>query len=356
MTRILLRSLRFEHWPEADRTAWTDAFAEGDLFDGRGAGTHLSDRSRRTIRQGYARWLAFLARYDAALLDLSPADRVGDVSVRAFIDDLTHRCAPVTVWNDVKTLYDALRLMVPDKDWSWLRHVKARLERKLPRRSTRPVVDSACLVELGLQLMERAKAAGPADDRETLRQYRDGLCIALLALRPLRRRTLSRLRIGKQLQSVGNVWHLILEPEDMKNRTAVEFRFPDLLVPYLEHYLAAIRPRFLNALQHDGLWPSCKGSAMSDAGLYEAICKRTRSHFGFIVFPHAFRHAAATTTALHDPEHVGDARDLLAHRDLRTTQEFYDLARNVEAARRHAVTLANRRARLAHERPTPERS
>jgi len=227
------KSLPFADWPAADRAEWERAFVEGDVFDGRGPGAHLAPRSRLTIERGYARWLAFVAQHDAASMQLDPASRVTPVGLRAFIDAQSARCSPTTVWNDVKSVYDAMRLLAPDHDWTWLRTVKARLERRLPPRRAGPVVDSGRLLDLGIRLMDEAIGKAVLAERPALVAYRDGLIIAFLAMRPLRRRTLACLRIGRQLQQIGETWVLVLEPEDLKNREPAEFSFPAILVPYL---------------------------------------------------------------------------------------------------------------------------
>ena len=345
MSRVR-RSLPFRDWPDQDQAAWKSAFADGDVFDGRGAGAHLAPRSRVTIERGYARWLAFLMRSDPVSLGEPPADRIDRARVKAYIDEVAARCSPVTVWNDAKSLYDALRLMAPDRDWNWLRAVKAHLERRMPVSRSAPVIDSGRLLDLGMELMNGVGQAGEGAGLCALLQFRDGLLTALLTARPLRRRTLAGLRIGRQLRQIGETWMLVLEPEDLKNREQAEFLFPDILVPYLEGYLYDVRPKIHGAVDHDGLWASPKGGAMTHGAIYAAVRRRTREAFGQPLNLHAFRHSAATTIAVHEPHNVGVSRDLLTHKDLRTTQQYYDMARSLAAGRTHADQIAKLRDRL----------
>ncbi len=340
------RSLPYQDWPPEDRVAWERAFAEGDIFDDCGAGAHLAPGSRVTIQRGYARWLAFLVNSESTALREPLVGRVNQARLRTYIDSVSARCSPVTVWNDAKSLYDALRLMVPQHDWSWLKSVKARLEQQIPVGCSGPVIDSGRLLDLGISLMDGAVQAGEGAELSNILQYRDGLIIALLAARPLRRRTLARLRIGRQLQRIGESWVLVLEPEDLKNKEHAEFPLPDFLVPYLEGYLREIRPRIHGAMAHDGLWASPKGGAMTHGTIYAAVRRRTKEAFGRPLNLHAFRHSAATTIAIHEPGQVGVSRDLLTHRDLRTTQRYYDMSRSLAAGRVQANQIAKLRSKL----------
>src|SRR5262249_28781466 len=148
----------------------------------------------------------------------------------------------------------------PDRDWAWLKGVKARLERRVqPRRA--PHMDSGRLLDLGIRLMDGAIGVLPS--RQALLDYRDGLIIAFLAFRPLRRRTFAVLTIGRQLRQIGTTWMIVLSPDDLKNHRDAEFTLPEMLVPYLARYLEEVRPIFFGSSNHPGLWPSAKGRPMS---------------------------------------------------------------------------------------------
>ena len=46
---LIRRSLPFDAWPEADRIAWTEAIAEGDMFNGRGHAAHWAATTRYNV-------------------------------------------------------------------------------------------------------------------------------------------------------------------------------------------------------------------------------------------------------------------------------------------------------------------
>jgi len=83
--------------------------------------------------------------------------------------------------------------------------------------------------------------------------YRDGLMIALLALRPVRLRTFSLIRVGTHLRQVGEEWRMVFEGPESKSGRAFEITVPEKLVQSLEYYLQEIRPKFTGADRHDGM-------------------------------------------------------------------------------------------------------
>lgn len=346
MTRRSRLALPPRDWPARDRYLWDMACAPGDVFES-GIASHLSPRSRNTIERGYARWLAYLVRVEPPVLDLQPEDRITRARVKAFVDDLSHRCSPTTVWNDIKALYDMARFMVPATDWTWLKSVKATLERRIERRHS-TVIDSDRLVELGFALMAEGDQRLQVSTLAAALTYRDGFLIALLAYRPLRRRTLAALTIGQQLRQIGTTWMLVLDAADLKNRRDAEFPWPEPLVPALERYLADIRPLFPDASSHAGLWPSAKGRPMGEEAIYETVRNRTKAALGVAVNLHAFRHSSATTIARHVPEALDIAFPLLTHADPRPTERYYNLARQIEAGRSQTVIVEQLRARMRH--------
>ena len=87
------------------------------------------------------------------LLNGSRSDRI-----RAFRAHLAETNAPRSVAGTVGALYHAARLMMAERDWSWLRAAKKRLDRDVP--SCRPsgrVITSLQLLEVGEELMEESK-------------------------------------------------------------------------------------------------------------------------------------------------------------------------------------------------------
>lgn len=332
------KTLPFGDWPEADRTAWEAAFAAANLFDGRGPAAHWSLGSRTSVRSGYSRWLGYVRAVQPNVLDLPPADRANPNHIESYVEVLRAEVSPTTVWNYVKHLYDALRVMAPRRDWSWLKAVAANLELEIrPAAKRHRMVDADRLLDLGLRLMDGADLDGGALAGPI--QYRDGLLIALLASRPIRRRTIALMRLDQHLVKIGKRYVLCFERTDVKNKRPVEFYLPERLTCYIDDYVGGVRPRFPGAGSHEGVWASAKGGPMHPEALNDAVKRRTAAAFGHGINLHLFRDCAATTLAVHDPSHVACAKDVLGHSDSRTTERHYNQARSLEASRSYNATL-----------------
>jgi integrase len=343
-------SLPFADWPAADRVAWQAATEAGDLFDGSGPAAGWAPSTRAGVCYDYGRWLMFLARHEPVTLDQPLALRPTPERIGAYLNHLATTVGSVSRHGYLRHLADALRVMAPGQDWTWLRRVVARLEaQRRPRPKPPRLIEAGRLVELGYALMQAAERRLDEAENDTtaLLDYRDGLMIALLAARPLRRRNLAMITIGRQLIRVGDAWHLVFAADETKTGQPIEAVLPDRLVPYLVRYLGAVRPRFPGADRHAGLWAGLKGRAITGQAIYDAITQRTRAAFGRAINPHLFRDCAATTIAIKAPDQIGVARDLLGHASLVTTEQYYNQARSIDASRLLARVLVHRRTILA---------
>ena len=109
---------------------------------------------------------------------------------------------------------------------------------------------------------------------------------------------------------------------------------------YLTHY----RPLFPRAKADAALWLSSKDGALGAGAIYDLVCRRTQTAFGFSIPPHLFRTIAATTIAREAPKKIAVARDLLTHAKLDTTLRHYAQAQTMQAARDHGALIAHLRA------------
>lgn len=144
-----------------------------------------------------------------------------------------------------------------------------------------------------------------------------------------------------------------------KTRVPYEAVFPAALEPRLERYLALHREVLLRGERGNGqddappinpgldaVWVSEVGTQLEQHALACRIIKHTREAFGQSVSPHMFRDCVATSIAVDNPKHVGDASLVLGHAGHTTTEKHYNHARILEASRRHAATLARLRETL----------
>lgn len=335
--------LPLANWPAADQAAWRAALAAGiDLFDLQGPAAHWADSTRRKVFYAYGQWLGWLAARDASRLLLAPAERVTRQTITRYIADLRLIMTPSGLSNTMLPLHDAIRVIAPDRDWVWLGTCARRLGRGLqPARKADRMVTGDQLLALGYDLMRAAWnriAATATPGKMDLLTFRDGIVIALLASRPIRRRNLAMMRLDRHLIHSAGGWHLAFAANETKNRRPIDLPLPSDLTIWLERFLAYVRPRFPGAC-HDGVWPSWKGRPMHPETLAHAIKSRTWVAFGKSINPHLIRDIAATTIALVAPAQIRASRDLLGHGDLRTTERHYNQANSLAASRRYGLLL-----------------
>ncbi len=338
------------HWPTQDRALWLRA-TEGDHIFGDG-GDRADHRpaSNRKTEQDYGRWLTFLDYSGQLDLESELAVRITSERVKAYCAHMVGLGnKPQTLLGRLQGLGEIARLAGPERDWTFINRIASRIRgRHKPARDKRAILaPSQNLLQLGLQLMDSASSA--STPRRAATAYRDGLVITFLALMPLRRRNLAELALGETLVDVDGTWVLILPGEITKTHVPKEDLWPEMLVPYLNYYLTVHRPYLASLTGRwakpigNALWVSTDGSPMTQMAIYDRIRARTEEAFGFAINPHAFRHAAATTLAIEDPEHVRAASTILGHRSSATTQRYYQLAGSLEAGRQFATTLDRRR-------------
>ena len=63
---------------------------------------------------------------------MPPAERLTIERVRSFVAHLAETNTPRSVAASVDALYQAARVMMPERDWTWLKAVKARLYGRRP--------------------------------------------------------------------------------------------------------------------------------------------------------------------------------------------------------------------------------
>lgn len=333
--------LPFPEWPAADKSMWMKAFAPGaDLFDEGGLGAHLSKRTICQLQYAYGKFLCFILDKHADLFTRSPAERVNAEVIAAFAKWQPARCGGVTLSVYIYHLWLALRYLCPGTNWSWLLAISNRIKAQArPKPEKHHLVTSETLYDLGIELMDGALSSGKLHTyRHARTAFRDGLIIAFLAMIPLRRRTLTALRVGKQLIKCGDDWALEIPAEDVKTKRPLDFSLPPELSRRIDIYLDDIRPRIRRADTHDYLWATSRGPMPSQV-IYDAVRQRTRTALGLPVNLHQFRRAAATLWSVRDPENVRGAKDLLGHASFATTEKHYIMAHSRLAGRVLARTI-----------------
>ncbi len=343
MPRHNNRSWTVDEWSAAERQAWTAALTRGDTLAPGGAASHWRESTARTVMRSYGHWLVWQA--SAGLLDhkAGPGQSVTPENIARYVAELRGKVSSRTIASRISQIYMAVKVMVPDTDWLWLREIWLRLERRVVplRDKNARLAEAAELLTCGVLAMEEAENSPARCLFERAMLYRDGLLVALLAARPFRLANLTQIEMGRHLVHRGGAFWLQFEAAETKTYQPIEAPFPDDLLPYLEKYVRMYRPLFLRNPNRDPLhahklWLSTWGRGLCENMVYRRIMSLTEKRLGRAINPHAFRHAAATSIAFADPEHVRITKTILGHGSLAASEAYYNLAQAFEAARRYS--------------------
>ena len=182
----MLRALRLEQWPEADRLAWEDALRPARRLSVGGRAAHLRPSSKANFKRGYGYFLRAVSDSGALNRRAVATAHVMPEAIEAFIERAGLSWNSVSVAGGVKDVRLMAQTLAPERDFGWLKNVEAQLRaRARPRAKISRIVASEELVNAGLVLMQNARAAKPGSI-EQARTFRDGLIIALLAVCPIR--------------------------------------------------------------------------------------------------------------------------------------------------------------------------
>ena len=340
--------LPLEDWPAVDRAGWNAAVDSGDLLDDGGLGSRWTEGTRRKYSESYGAWLAFLERSGELDVELAPSERITPERLRAFIDEMIDRGSSRSVALRVNDIRFTLRAMCPGSDLAWLAPVIGRLKARFSPRLARPAppVSARQIYAAGLQLIEAATSH--ATNQKAVPQalkFRDGLMLALLIARPLRRRNFVNLEVGNHLLKAHGRYVLNISADETKGRRPLEHPVPVDLTEPLDMYIGQYRMILLDGNRSDRLWITKDGMPFSEMGFSNWSKKLTRRVLGHELRPHAFRHIAATSIATEDPAHARIIAEILGHTTLTTSDRHYNRARQAEAAtiyQRHFLALRNR--------------
>ncbi len=321
------RSLPLGAWPEGDRLGWLAAIEfDNGLFSGK-------PRPRRrpvtvaAIQGSYGRWLAWLKDEHPATLTLDPGGRLTRETVALYVDWLRERLRDVSIGTALVHIQTVTLLLAPGTQTAWLRPVVGRFRRRSAstRRKAERIVDSGDLLRLGMELMRPPARPTSPESQAALLRYRDGLIVALLAMRPLRMGNFLSVRLGVHLADRHGVPWLCFPGAETKNGLDLEFPFPPGLLGNLRHYVGAVRPRLLAAAKRDTgrLWLSRTGSPLGRQTLYAMLKRRTGERFGKELGPHLFRDCLATSLALQEPDLGWAIPYMLGHRNPESAERNY---------------------------------
>jgi integrase len=235
--------------------------------------------------------------------------------------------------------------MAPGHDIGWIRRPDGvtiyTLLRKRQKRVRVPA--SAQLYRWGLELMRGTDLSNLT--LESMLAYRDGLIVAIFAARARRLKSMASVCVDEELLKKDGLYRIELKPEQVKTNRPDEFWLPHALVPYVDAYLAMVRPALAAGHNHAALFVGQSGRALTSKGLAIRISVLSQRKFGYSFGPHAFRHALSTMLAEYDPANPGLAAGVLGIGP-DVNARHYDRAKQSVAARSYSDLIDRKRIQL----------
>lgn len=338
--------LKVPDWPVADQAAWNELLKPRHFLDYGPRRRPWRDATIYKYRRGYGRWLNFLAINNQLSDEGNPVDRIIRTNVLGYLSTLQEGGGAVsTIVARIYELRHVATALAPDRDWKWLSDIVSplRAQTRKARQDPPRVVASGELVASGIRLMNEAENDPKIPERYRSLRYQDGLMLAFLAARPLRRGNFVSIQIGKNLIRQGDGYTLFFSAAETKMNRVFEIPFPKALVPYLERHIYHYRIRLLKGAESDRLWISWFGTEIRDHTVFCRITKLTRKLFGQPINPHLFRDCAATSIAIQDPAKMPVASMLLGHISPYSVERIYNQAGSLEAGRMYHQAILDLR-------------
>lgn len=194
------------------------------------------------------------------------------------------------------------------------------------------------LVGLPHKIVSSVQGLEPSIQRAHFVQ--SALAIALLLNCPMRMENLSGLLLDAHFDRVGSdTIHVVIDRAEVKNKKDLTYQLSPSVVHLLDLYVATYRPLLLGRSNSSALFVSRNGRQKDPAQLGNQITKLIRQETGLEVNPHLFRHLAGYLFLEAHPGHYEPVRQLLAHKDIQTTIDFYCGLETADTLRRYDQIL-----------------
>ena len=160
----------------------------------------------------------------------------------------------------------------------------------------------------------------------TLAKAQAALGIAILSYMPLRPENLTELVFGTNLfirEEPGAISSLELSAGEVKNQeTEVAFDIPPQIVKMLIEYRNRIAPAVIGH-RPERVFVNADGTAKSQATVAWLIKTYLARRAGIVLTPHQFRHVSARVMLDAAPGSFEIVKQLLGHKNIKTTTNFY---------------------------------
>jgi integrase len=220
--------------------------------------------------------------------------------------------------------------------------------------------DDEDAVEALLNLPDRVVDGVLKSGRERYREaklFQTALAIELLLNAPVRIQNLASIELDRHLVDLSTRRerrvHLRFPAHEVKNTVDLDFPLMPEAVDLLGQYIAVWRPILCTGQNAPFLFPGAranraKGTTTLGNQIKDLVFVRTRLD----MTPHRFRHAVGKIFLDRNPGQYEVVRQLLGHKNIKTTITFYAGAETASAVRHYARTILDIRHR-EHRARTP---
>jgi len=208
--------------------------------------------------------------------------------------------------------------------------------------------NKALLLNLPGQIVAGASGSDPSDRRSAV-SVQIALAIELLTMAPMRMGNLIGLRLDRHVirpRGKHGAVHLVIPGSETKAGEEVEYPLPKESADLLDLYLREYRPRVCPETD-PWLFVRTGGGRKAQATMSQQIAETILHRTGITITVHQFRHLAAKLALEHEPGNFEGVRQLLGHRNIKSTTNFYTGLRTASAARHYDGFLGKERERLA---------
>ena len=180
------------------------------------------------------------------------------------------------------------------------------------------------LVNLPDKLWREISVKSKTSRREFI-DLQSALAIDILLVAPVRMKNLAALKFDDHIQwpeGQGRPAVILFRPEETKNNVPLEFELPLVLSDRLHAYRNKIAPA-VTSRRPDNLFLTWRGKPRTQAAIAVAIEKTVLKYAGVRLTPHQFRHLAAKLRLDESPGAYELVRELMGHKNMQTTTNFY---------------------------------
>lgn len=166
-------------------------------------------------------------------------------------------------------------------------------------------------------------------------EVQSAIAIMILLIAPIREKNLAELDLDINIHQVrDNEWYLVIPWKDVKNKQDLTFPLSKDIIDLFKIYLKIYRP-LLEKTPSKKVFISLNGREKTANEMGAQLPKFIKKHTGLVMNVHLFRHFAAYLYLKANPGHYEPVRQLLGHKDIKTTYRFYTKLEQEEAFRQY---------------------